>query len=160
MLSFPQSSFASQRGFTLVEVLVTVVVISVGLLGVAALQLTTLRGNHDASVRLQASILAADILDRMRANPASFRNGLYDVDYNGEGTAATAAGNDLRSWQLAIDQLLPGGDDRAAGRIERVEDVARRHIVTVTIRWLDRANGSDGTSDDSSTREFRTRSEI
>src|SRR5687768_17421752 len=84
MLGSPPS-LADPRGFTLVEVLVTVVLISVGLLGLAALQLTTLRGNHDAYARSQASILAANILDCMRTNPMAFRHGSYDVDYNGEG---------------------------------------------------------------------------
>jgi type IV pilus assembly protein PilV len=53
---------------TLVEVLVTLVLISVGLLGVAALQLTTLKNNQESYVRSQAAMLAADILDRMRSN--------------------------------------------------------------------------------------------
>lgn len=150
-----------QRGFTLVEILVTVVLISVGLLGIAALQLTTLRGNQEAYVRSQASVLAADILDRMRANPTAFRNGRYDVAYNGTGTASTRAGDDLADWQQTINRTLPGGVELAAGRIERVFDAAtRRHIVTVSIRWAERPPG-DGTAVDSGgAREFRTRSEI
>ncbi|WP_206606719.1 type IV pilus modification protein PilV [Steroidobacter cummioxidans] len=84
MMSLQLRSPANQRGFTLVEILVTVVLISVGLLGVAALQLTTLRGNQDAYVRSQASVLAGDILDRMRVNPFDFRANGYSVDFNGE----------------------------------------------------------------------------
>ena len=56
------------RGFTLVEVLVALVVLSIGLLGVAALQLTSLRSNHSSAMRSQATFLAYDIIDRMRAN--------------------------------------------------------------------------------------------
>src|SRR6185503_2164519 len=51
----------AQTGMTLVEVLVTLVLISVGLLGVAALQLTTLKNNQESYVRSQAAMLAADI---------------------------------------------------------------------------------------------------
>ncbi len=62
----------AQSGMTLVEVLVTAVMISVGLLGVAALQLTSLKSNQESYVRSQAAMLAADLLDRMRANQAGF----------------------------------------------------------------------------------------
>jgi type IV pilus assembly protein PilV len=64
-----------QRGMSLVEVLVALVIISVGLLGIASLQLTTLQNNHNSLLHTQASALADDILDRMRANmsnPASY----------------------------------------------------------------------------------------
>lgn len=155
MTSFKNYPPGAQRGFTLIEILVTMVLISVGLLGVAALQLTTLRGNQDSYVRSQASVLANDILDRMRANPLAFRSGAYDVDYNGTGDAATLAGVDLDSWQQSIDQLLPGGETNAAGRIERTGG----NIVTVTIRWTERPQGS-GTDDGESVRDFQTRSEI
>src|ERR1700750_1982034 len=92
-----------QRGMTLIEVLVTLVLISVGLLGVAALQLTSLRSNQEAFVRSQASALAGDILDRMRSNQAGTLNGDYAVDgataiNNGTGTSGTAAEKDLKAW--------------------------------------------------------------
>jgi type IV pilus assembly protein PilV len=147
-------SVRRQRGFTLVEILVTVVLISVGLLGIAALQVTTLRGNQEAYVRSQASVLSADILDRMRANANAARNGQYTVDYNGTGTATTRAGQDLAEWQRTINNILPGGVDVAAGRVDR--DVTTR-VVTITIRWQERASG-DGTA--ATTRTFVTRSEI
>ncbi|MBL8268258.1 type IV pilus modification protein PilV [Steroidobacter sp.] len=157
------STRPAQRGFTLVEILVTVVLISVGLLGVAALQLTTLRGNQEAYVRSQASILAADILDRMRANPIAFRNGAYDVDFNGTGTGAGQAFNDLTTWQQTINTTLPGGAENAAGRIVRTQALSGRHIVTVTIRWIQRSEGkrtTDTVTDTDISSEFSTRSEI
>nr|WP_298725680.1 type IV pilus modification protein PilV [uncultured Steroidobacter sp.] len=167
MTSLQLRSPATQRGFTLIEILVTVVLISVGLLGVAALQLTTLRGNQDAYVRSQASVLAGDILDRMRVNPFDFRAGSYSVDFNGEGDDSTRAGQDLRDWQRDIDRTLPGTDTEAAGRIERTYDAAtRRHVVTVTIRWRERGDGSgadeqnDTDGADGELRQFQTRSEI
>lgn len=154
----------SQRGFTLVEILVTVVLISVGLLGVAALQLTTLRGNQEANVRSQANTLASDILDRIRANSTSFRTttaSAYEVDFDGTGDVTTRAGADLQDWQQAIDRTLPGGAT-AAGKIERSYDAAtRRYIVTVTIQWAERAEGSGAPIDaELGVRTFRIRSEI
>lgn len=167
MMSLQLRSPANQRGFTLVEILVTVVLISVGLLGVAALQLTTLRGNQDAYVRSQASVLAGDILDRMRVNPFDFRANGYSVDFNGEGNGSARARQDLRDWQQDIDRTLPGTNNEAAGRIERAYDpVTRRHVVTVTIRWRERGDGSgaaeqnDTDGVDGELRQFQTRSEI
>lgn len=166
-MSFQLRSPAAQRGFTLIEILVTVVLVSVGLLGVAALQLTTLRGNQDAYVRSQASVLAGDILDRMRVNPFDFRNGAYSVTFNGEGDESTRAGQDLREWQAEIDRSLPGTDEESAGQVVRTYDpTTRRHIVTITIQWRERGEGSgaeevNDTDDiDGELRKFQTRSEI
>jgi len=167
MMSFQLRSQASQRGFTLVEILVTVVLVSVGLLGVAALQLTTLRGNQDAYVRSQASVLASDILDRMRVNPFGFRTDAYKVTFNGTGDPATRAGKDLKDWQDEIDRSLPGTDEESAGQVDRTyDDTTRRHIVTITIQWRERGEGAgaaeadDTDGADGELRQFQTRSEI
>jgi type IV pilus assembly protein PilV len=152
-----------QRGFTLIEVLVTVVLISGGLLGVAALQLTTLRGNQEAYVRSQASVLASDILDRIRANPFAFRLDEYNVALNGTGVDRTRAGQDLRAWQDTIDQLLPGGAAISGGTIRRIEDPAtRRQVIEVTIQWRERSPGDGTNANDTAAgvRTFQTRSEI
>lgn len=58
-----------QPGFTLVEVLITIVVVSIGLLGVAGLQISGLRANMGSEARSKATILANDIVERMRTNP-------------------------------------------------------------------------------------------
>jgi type IV pilus assembly protein PilV len=156
MTRYVSASPRAQRGFTLIEILVTVVLISVGLLGVAALQLTTLRANQESYARSQAGVLAADILDRMRANSFAFRSGLYDGTWNFTGTAGTRAGDDLMAWQTAINQTLPGSAEQAAGQIVR-----NGRIVTITIRWIERAEGTgDANQDLGGSREFQTRTEI
>jgi len=66
-----------QWGFSLVEVLIALVVLSVGLLGLAALQTGGLQYNHDAYLRSKATLLAQDMADRMRAN----RKGAVAGDY-------------------------------------------------------------------------------
>lgn len=119
-------------GMTLVEQLVTLVLISVGLLGVAALQVSGLKTSKETYTRLRASALAADILDRMRANPLGCRNGAYAVTFNGTGTPGTTAGADLSTWQAEVDRVLPGGAARAAGAIECVEGT---NAVKVILRW-------------------------
>src|SRR3990167_4605539 len=69
----------SQKGFSLIEVLVALLVLSIGLLGLAALQTTSLQFNTGSYFRTQATFLAYDILDRMRANSAA----VADSDGNG-----------------------------------------------------------------------------
>jgi type IV pilus modification protein PilV len=146
---------------TLVEVLVTLVVTCIGLLGVAALQLTSLKSNQEAYVRSQAAMLAADILDRMRSNQTGFSAGNYDMandatGFDQAGAAGTVAATDIAAWQAAINRLLPGSDGDAAGRIVR-----NGRIVTIAIRWREREERSTARSYDAATLPmFQTRSEI
>lgn len=145
----------SQRGMTLIEVLVTLVLISVGLLGVAALQLTSLRSNQEAYVRSQASALAGDILDRMRANQNGVRAGQYAAlggAASSTGTAGTDAAADLVAWQAAITAALPG---TPTGTVSVSAD---GRIVTVQIGWGERGNNATGLAAQFVT--FSTRTEI
>jgi type IV pilus assembly protein PilV len=128
---------ARAQGFTLVEVLVALVILCVGLLGVAALQLTSLKSNHGSALRTQATFLAYDIVDRMRANRESATNGDYDIDFGDTGAGGTLAGDDLVAWKQNIARTLPAIDNEgtpepADGSIER-----NGNIFTVTIRWAD-----------------------
>ena len=115
-----------QRGFTLIESLIALVVLSVGLLGIAALYLETLRAGRSALYRTEAVTMAADIADRMRANrnPANA--------YTGAGQNAIAQA-DLDTWNDAVASL-PGG----AGEIEFIDGLGvtpSTYIIRVT--WTD-----------------------
>jgi type IV pilus assembly protein PilV len=68
-----------QRGITLIEVLVAVLIFSIGLLGVAGLLVMSVRSNHAAYLRTQVTFLAQSMADRMQANPI----GVWSGDYNG-----------------------------------------------------------------------------
>jgi type IV pilus assembly protein PilV len=105
-------------GFTLLEVLVAVVVLSVGLLGLASLQVNGLRFNHSAYMRTQATLLAEELADRMRANRPGFNANDYDnpaavlvaaCRTPAGCTPAQLAQNDVAEWQQALNALLPGG---------------------------------------------------
>ena len=110
-----------QSGFTLIEVMVSVLVLSIGLVGVAALQGVSLKNTQSAFMRSQATALAYDIADRMRANVLSARTGLYDSDsYDPPAkvtacksttgcTAQNMAEHDLAEWNAAIETYLPMG---------------------------------------------------
>ena len=67
-------TFRDQSGFTLIEVLITVLVVSIGLLGLAGLQISGLRANMGSEVRSNAAILANNIAERMRANQLGVHN--------------------------------------------------------------------------------------
>lgn len=71
-----------QNGSSLIEIMVTVLVFSIGMLGMAALQLTALRSTSDSSQRSQAIWLVQDIAERMRANPSG-----SIADYTGNASA-------------------------------------------------------------------------
>lgn len=99
-----------QCGFTLLEVLVTIVVLSLGLLGYAGLQMASLKNSASAYQRSQATILAYDIIDRMRVNRDQALAGNYNTAVGAPGGGAGVAGDDLTDWKDLLDNALPGGD--------------------------------------------------
>lgn len=124
-----------QHGTTLVETLVALVVLSIGLLGVAALQMASLRNNHAAHTRSQATALAYDVADRMRANRTAATNGNYDVAIGSAiATPGTLAEIDLAAWKNSLAAALPAGD----GAITSDDAVTGDpNIVRITIQWDD-----------------------
>ena len=111
-----------QRGFTMLEVLISIVVIAFGMLGVAGLQAFALKNSQGASYRSVATVLATDLIDRMRANPVGSTNGLYASGAVQGASTATAdcltptgcdavalAAHDLAEWQALIAAALPAG---------------------------------------------------
>lgn len=130
------STLRRTRGFTLVEALVALLVLSVGLLGVGMLQLSSLSNNYASSLRSQATFLAQDITDRMRANRDNAEGGAYDIALGAAGAAGTIAGDDLIAWKAALNATLPDGD----GSITRDRDVVAGIEVwtfTITVSWDD-----------------------
>lgn len=135
----------AQHGFTMVEVLVALVVLAIGLLGIAALYLDSLRAGRSAIYRTQAVNLAADVADRIRANRlgiAAYATAFADAavavptcDTTAGCTAAELANTDLARWKDAIAQLLPEGQGQVAVTPALVAGDPSLYVVT--IRWTE-----------------------
>lgn len=130
----------NQSGLTLIEVLITVVLVSIGLLGLAGLQLTSVQNSNSASERFIATTLAQDILERMRANRnrAIGPGRVYNLALGADPAVGGVEGDDLDAWKAAIEASLPSG----RGGVE-VDDGS---VATVTLAWTD---ASDKNADDS-----------
>ena len=142
MKSSVSPSALKQRGFTLIEVMVAVVVLAVGLLGLAGLQATSLRFNDSAYQRSQATALAYDMVDRMRANrreAISTSGNPYNLPTStpaltctsGAAAGATLAAQDVAAWRNALACLLPSG----TGSVVRQ---GTNNVFTITVRWNDK----------------------
>jgi type IV pilus assembly protein PilV len=125
--------YPSQRGFSMVEVLVAIVITSLGMLGVAGLQAMSLRASSGALYRAQAALYANDMADRMRANQGDARNYVFAKGAS-KPSGTTVRDRDLADW---VDRLatLPAG-------VGSVEVDTTTNEVTITVQWNDtRAGG-------------------
>ena len=130
---------SGQQGFTLLETLIALVVLSVGLLGVAKLVVGAVHANDSGYMRAQATQLAYELLDQMRANRPGAMAGNYAT---GPGaltncnaaacTPAALAGLDIYNWDQRLAQTLPGG----VGTVVTAAGVGGT-IATITVGWDD-----------------------
>lgn len=124
----------SQRGVGLIEVLVALLVLSFGMLGLAGLQMWSLRFNQSAMGRGMAVVQTHSIVDAMRANRSAARTKQFNIKFDDkvpEGNSFTLVS--LRAWrQSLLDELGAG----ASGEID-----CDGSLCTVSVRWDDsRAN--------------------
>lgn len=134
-----------QNGTSLVEVLVAVVILAVGLLGVAGMQTSALRNNQSAYERTVATFLASSISERMAANRQSALDGEYNTGIAegcpspGGGTLAkedvTAWINEIRSPSMLGDSACGAVNCAVAGLVT---------ICQVTLQWEDSRSAVTG----------------
>lgn len=126
------------KGSSMIEVLIAVLVLSIGLLGLAGLQASSLQYTHDAHTRTTAAILAYDLIERIHVNDdnaADYASGeSCDDQDNCCNNATVSASNDLMCWTLALQQQLPNGAGSVAGP-------DADGFYTVNISWLERESG-------------------
>jgi type IV pilus assembly protein PilV len=117
-------------GYILIEALITVLIFAIGLLGVVGLQAIALSSSSISNMRTEATVLAMDMADRMRANRGA-ADGTVGAGYDGAGPAANAcrsiysgdvegapaactpeelAEDDMFDWLEQVEQSLPGGE--------------------------------------------------
>ncbi|MFZ4792099.1 MAG: type IV pilus modification protein PilV [Candidatus Competibacteraceae bacterium] len=131
------------QGFTLLEVLVAIIVLSIGLLGLASLQAVGLRNNQSATLRSQSTVLAYEIVDRMRTSRNRALNDEYDTDFSTSTPACvpnptlsgTIAEQDITQWKNSLACSLPSGD----GRVVR----GNGNFFTISVRWDDSRGQKD-----------------
>lgn len=131
-----------QKGFSLLEVLISAVVLAVGMLGIASLQLNAIRYNNSAQLRSIAIAQAGNMIDRMMANGEGINAGSYNnisgtpsLPVCSTCTPGQIAQRDVYLWNTGNSQLLPSGQ----GTIVR-----SGNQFTVTIRWDNERNGATG----------------
>jgi len=156
------------RGFGLIEVLVALVVLSIGLLGTAKLQVLAIRYNTQSFMRSQAAALAYDMADRMRANPTAVAAGSYDsadaANYqppadNGCSetassaaqacTAAQLAAHDAWEWGNEISNALPAGAGTVCTDSDPDDAVACDgigNVYSITVSWTEMVDGAPSTA--------------
>jgi type IV pilus assembly protein PilV len=135
----------SQSGFTMVEVLVALVVLAIGLLGIAALYLNSLQAGRTAIYRTQAVTLAADLADRIRMNRTAqnsyatlFADAVAAVpacSTTGGCTDLQLASTDLSNWKAMLAQVLPNGQGQVAVTLPIAPGEPTSYVVTV--RWAE-----------------------
>lgn len=125
-----------QKGATLIEALVSILVLSLGLLGMASMQLHALSFQKSSGAIHRISELTVDISEKIRANPTAAKDGLYayTATYStaktatltsnlcrssgADCTATHIAGDDMSAWLLKSQGLLPGGAVRLEGDVD------------------------------------------
>jgi type IV pilus assembly protein PilV len=147
-----------QAGFTLVEVLVAALLLSIGLVGLAGLQAAALMNNQSSFMRSQVMALGYDLADRMRSNvPGADANAYDPVNAAFVGACTTTAGctpqqlaqNDLAEWNAEITDYLPMGqgwvcidstpDDGSSAADPQCDGVGTQ--FTIKIWWDDNRDG-------------------
>lgn len=134
-----------QAGFSLLEVMIAIVIIGVGVLGIAALQTTSSVMTESSVHRGQAAALATEIVERMRVNLAEAKAGNYDISVlptltrncigpSRDCSTSELKEHDLRVWSDRVAALLPSGNATISSSADNGIDPVD---ITVTLQWDD-----------------------
>ena len=148
---------SSQYGFSLIEALVAFLILSVGMLGIASLQLISLKAGHTASLRTVAVIKTEEMFERIRNNPVildpgvagSYESIVGDLgndngcnDYTGSivtCTRAELARDDIFNWKANLVASLPNtGVTASIAVVDKVVGTLPTATVTITVNWQER----------------------
>lgn len=152
-------------GFTLIEVLVAMLILSIGLLGMAGLQSLSFKMNQSAHLSSQATFLSYDMIDRMRANRKVAFAGGYDqtLSCNVPAAGIDVATDDRRSWLQEVCGITdtngvhtPGLLPQEAGKTGAIINVDANDVATVTLKWYDAHWQNNGQGANTNNDQIRT----
>lgn len=131
-----------QRGVGLIEVLIAVLVLSIGLLGMAGLQVASLRNNQSSYQRGMAVVQGYYIADSMRADRTNARNGAFNIALGAASpTGTTFAQRSVANWRTSLTESMGAGAD---GSITCSTGFPLDTLCRIVVRWDDsRAIGGD-----------------
>lgn len=115
-----------EAGFSLIEVLVSVVIMTLGLVGASMTLMNTVNNASNTEISERATQLAYEMMDAMRANRINASSYVTAYGTTPPSSTATVANMDLKSWLTTLQQL-PGGD----GKIEKPSTTSDEYLVTV-----------------------------
>ena len=133
---------SQQQGFSLIEVLIALIIMSVGMLGIAGLYVQGLQAGRTSMFRHQAVALAGDVADRIRANPTA--GSAYTQAGADNGCVATGVDCDVESmaqhdiflWKQQAGETLPGSAETGGGDVTvQFDDTAQPPLYTITVSW-------------------------
>lgn len=138
-----QETMKRQLGFSLIEVLIALIVMSVGMLGIAGLYVQSLQAGRTSMFRHQAVALAGDVADRIRANPTA---GISYTDPDGADNGCVAANTDCSAagmalhdvwlWKQQAGDSLPGSAATGGGDVTvNFDDTVTPPLYTITVSW-------------------------
>lgn len=121
-------TYRQQRGFSMLEVMVAILVVAIGLLGLAGLMNAGLRNNQSSSAQSQAVWLAYDMLDRLRADRTVALAGSYDVAIGSAPGGSGFVNAELVGWRTLLANTLPSGTGGVA---------VNGNAARVIVQWND-----------------------
>ena len=155
---------STQQGITLIEILIAVLIFSLGLIGVAGLLVMATGANHGGYLRTQVTYLAQNMADRMSANPIGVWSGAYDSDEYPLAVSKSCSGvpgctpedlavHDQEMWSSQLETFLPNGKatiectEARAGFMPQGAQLGMRPpyggTCHMTISWTDRGSGAE-----------------
>lgn len=165
-----------QRGVSLIEVLVAVLIFSIGLIGLAGMLVMATRSNQAAYLRTQVTFLAHNMADRMSANPIGVWNGDYDeghyksitssstvCDSSSPCDPATLATYDQQAWSAQLRTFLPEADAsitciKNASYAPSADQISMRPPYggncAMTITWNEQKTGDQSSRKDTTLQTF------
>lgn len=151
MRSQHKNTMYKQHGFSLIEALVAFLILSIGMLGIASLQLISLKAGHTAELRTVAVIKTEEMLERIRNNPESVLSYISTVGGSGVSNGCNDSGgsvvlcskaklakDDIYNWKLDLIANMPGGSTASIDVLAPTAGVLPTATVTVTINWQER----------------------